>query len=249
VGSFRFERPSPYTLSYPKGYIGDRIEALRMPYEAFALRALAALTPKRGVILDVGANIGNHTAAWAAAGRRIHAFEPNPEALDWLRRNVTDNGFDDVVEIHPVALGQTKSPARLVDRGELSRTQVVIDDSGGVEMVPLDGITFDRIDALKIDVEGQEPGVLRGASQTLITHRPPIMTEAWNVDARQKLDDILKRVGYRRFPAPIGGGITYLYVHGTKGLARAFATPAVLYAAARYAISTTRLRPRRRHAP
>ncbi len=69
MGEHAFDSDRRYRLRFPEGdYIGERITALATPYEDLAMRALESLLPPDARIVDVGANIGNHTVFWAAAG-------------------------------------------------------------------------------------------------------------------------------------------------------------------------------------
>jgi hypothetical protein len=61
----------------------------------------------------------------------------------------------------------------------------------------LDSFNFDRIDLLKIDVEGFEYDVLNGAVNTIRRLKPKIILETHSKELRQKCDDFLKKAGYR----------------------------------------------------
>jgi FkbM family methyltransferase len=175
-------RNAPYTLAVPDGDHLDRVIARRkVPYELPAMRAIAALIPKDGVVVDVGANVGNHTVFWAMHGFFVHAFEPHQAALSWLYRNIEDNKLAGRVAVYPVAIGGQEGRVSLnVKDMHLGATSITVDEQGSVQMVALDSHLFEKIDALKIDVEGHEAAVISGAGATLARHRPVIMAEAWS---------------------------------------------------------------------
>ena len=121
------------------------------------------------VIVDAGANAGLYTlAALAEAGGRdvrVLAIEPDPENLSRLGFNIAASGAGDRVQVAAVALGDRVGEARIAashsNRGELT----LADEGHPVPLRPLADVVaeagLDRIDALKIDIEGMEDGVLR----------------------------------------------------------------------------------------
>ena len=138
-------------------------------YQAFR----AAVEPG-AVALDVGANVGAYTlllGRWVRPGGRVYAFEPAREAFDGLTRHVGLNGLgDDVTCVRAAAAARTGTALLAVDG--LSGANRLADEAGGerVETVTLDdfcrreGI---RPSFIKIDVEGAELDVLRGARATI----------------------------------------------------------------------------------
>ncbi|WP_430465485.1 FkbM family methyltransferase [Tabrizicola sp.] len=158
-------------------------------FEDAELTALEQLVfpklPKSGVCLDIGANIGNHSVVFAGHFSKIHAFEPNPNVFKALsinaslRDNITvwnlgcsDKAAElDVVE-NPMNLGSTGigiGGGRIA--GETVRFQVL----------PLDEHEFlapnDKLAFVKIDVEGHEAEVIRGASRLLARDLPVVAIE------------------------------------------------------------------------
>lgn len=153
----------------------------------------AAMTRTIGTgmsVLDVGAHVGLFTLA--AARRvgptgRVFAFEPSPATLVSLRRHITLNGFDDRVEVVPAAVGDIEGETPFYVYGETMSASVArasLDElSPGREAMPaseitvpvvtLDGLCTERgvrPDRVKIDVEGAELRVLRGAVELLHSH-------------------------------------------------------------------------------
>jgi FkbM family methyltransferase len=249
MGRFSFADPLGYSIRYPDGdYIGARIEQLGMPYEALAMQAVKALLNASPCIVDVGANLGNHTLYWASQGARVWSYEPNPVALEYLVENVRDNGFDQRVVVRSVAVGERRGSARIARSaaGNLGATVVEPHTDGDLPVVRLDDEPLPAVDAVKIDVEGHELAVLRGATQLLARDQPVVMLEAWSRRERTAIDRNLRKVGYRRFPLRIGGGPTFLYLHGGRELLRAAATVPVISVALRVLAGRLRSAVRRR---
>lgn len=121
------------------------------------------------LILDVGAHVGGTTAALARRHprSRIHAFEPSRQSFARLQRRV---GGLAQVTAHQVALGDRSGLVRFQDNPRNRTLSRVAADAGvgyEVEMTTLDAAAaqhaLDRIDYLKIDTEGHDLAVLRGA--------------------------------------------------------------------------------------
>jgi FkbM family methyltransferase len=130
--------------------------------------------------IDVGAGIGNHSL-WLAAvcGFRVYAFEP--VEFERFRRNLDLNpGLD--IELAPVAAGA------FLGRTAVTPAPRNVDahagEAGQVPCIPIDAIGLAPT-LIKIDVEGMEPEVLRGARDTIEQHRPRLFVEAMNRQARK----------------------------------------------------------------
>jgi FkbM family methyltransferase len=129
--------------------------------------------------VDVGVNKGDFSliAARAMGDRgRVLAFEPEPENCTWIRRSVERNGYR-CIELLQLALSDEDGEATLY-LGERSGWHTLVPgvagrDQGAITVArrTLDGVLaergVERVDAIKIDVEGAEMEVLRGATATL----------------------------------------------------------------------------------
>ncbi len=130
-----------------------------------------------GVYVDIGANVGFH--AVLAAGLvglegRVVAVEPVPWTLDVLRANLWRSGVN--ATVFPVAASDTAGTAHLaVEQRHRSGARL---DAGGslvVEAAALDDLLPELVvDVLKVDVEGAEPLVLRGA-RALLARSPRLL--------------------------------------------------------------------------
>jgi FkbM family methyltransferase len=177
-----FEYRSPFGITFelePHQYV-DRLILLDGLYEQQFLEYIASILPPNAVVIDIGANIGNHALFLARKSSVVHAFEPNPTALRRLRRHIEINGVQNVV-VHPVGLGEHDGTATYCEpagnlgagsfvRGEGVKKELSIRNAD--EAVADLGLT--RVDFVKVDVEGMEESVFRGLQQTIHRFRPLI---------------------------------------------------------------------------
>jgi FkbM family methyltransferase len=200
-----------YAIRGPDGdWIGGTVERTGRPYEHDLLRVLGPFARRSSIVVDVGANIGNHTLYFAIVrGATVHAFEPNPVAAEYLRANVELNEAPNV-HVQQVGLSDAPGRGRLEPAEELGMVSVEQDESGEIDLRALDSYDFPlepRISVIKIDIEGAESRVLKGAEETIRTHRPIIAVEALGEDA----GPMLNALGYRRFPVRFCWTPTYIF--------------------------------------
>lgn len=169
-------------------------------YEIDLLKYIEAIQDvlPSGVIVDVGANIGNHTVFLAEfLGRPVVAFEPNPDVLFLLQRNLEVN--DARVRVVEKGLGAKpgRGTAVVVDEANVGTAR--LDTSGGdLEIVTLDAeLCGEQVALIKVDVEGMELQVLQGAVETLKQSQPHLFLEAATRENFLELRDFLAPLGYR----------------------------------------------------
>ncbi len=146
-------------------------------------------------IVDVGANIGSISVPCAMhVGEigRVYAFEPQPKIYDLLRANIALNNLSNVVAYNKAVFDGSvdklySSAINYEEKrcfGSVDFRPEKLDDTDiEVEVVTIDSLKLSRCDYIKIDVEGSELGVLRGALQTIERCRPILQIEAiWNSD-------------------------------------------------------------------
>jgi FkbM family methyltransferase len=193
-----------YTIDVdPGSHIGRRMAEEGRPFEWPLLERIHALG-LRGTAVDVGANVGNH-ALWldVVCGLDVVAFEPVTVAE--LQANIDANGLD--IRVEPVALGA--EPARASDRGirkgdpdgdptdyeDWGFNHKLDVGDGPIEIRTLDSYELDDVALIKVDVEGMEPDVLRGGTETIRRCQPVIYAEAL---LSSPLALVLEPLGYRR---------------------------------------------------
>jgi len=145
---------------------------------------LEGFTPKAGdIFIDGGCYMGQNAAQFAGLGCKVYSFEMNRTNFNLAVNLAAEKNF----VLENLGLGSYKHQARYVDAqgasclapgGDHSTTIVTLDDYVLEKKLP-------RVDCIKLDVEGSELDVLKGAAATITCHKPLLMLSAYH-----KLDDL-----------------------------------------------------------
>jgi len=171
------------------------------------LRKLCDL--RTGTVLEVGANVGTHSvplAKWLARqGRQMQVFEPQPFIFQNLCANLALNGLTNVLA-WPHACGESEGTVRF-DRPDYTALGnfggVSMSDDEATEGVIVRAVVLDdfldaeRVALMKIDVEGFELHVLRGAERTIDAFRPVLYVENDRPEKSHELIEWLWKKDYR----------------------------------------------------
>ena len=164
-----------------------RVFAFRENYEPELIYLEKLLSPG-SVFIDVGANLGIYTlvaSKLVGEAGRVIAFEPSAQSFPLLLQNIELNTLRNVCAF-PVALADRIGKARLYHPGVPECNSLARDPSWGEEAEEVTIETLDnmvkrasvtRVDVIKIDVEGAEELVLRGAANVLASMRPAVIFE------------------------------------------------------------------------
>ncbi len=144
---------------------------------------------KGGVLVDVGANIGNHSiyALKFLGATRVIAFESNPAAARLLKVNLALNDVSDRVDHRLAGLSNTHGGAKLIapSHKDLGSTRVSVGaaDADCLVLPGDEALANERtIAMIKIDTEAMELQVLEGLTATLARHRPILFVEVDNAN-------------------------------------------------------------------
>jgi FkbM family methyltransferase len=166
-------------------------------------RAIFEDTVRKGsVVFDIGASAGFYTllaSVLVGDGGRVFAFEPLPGNLVFLKRHLKLNGIANVVVIEAAVAEHSGvdffeetsnlSMGHLAVRGSLEVKTVSLDDLRSRNEIPVP-------DCVKIDVEGAEASVLRGARDILENHRPAILLATHGRARHEECVQLLESLGY-----------------------------------------------------
>ncbi len=172
-------------------------------YEPAQTRALLSAVRSGDVVYDIGAHVGYFAvlmAECAGPTGQVHAFEPRPINQRFLRRHLRINGCR-TVEFHPWSVGDRTGGALLETRTGTGTGYVSERGDVPIHMIDVDTmVASDRLpppDFMKIDVEGGEVAVLRGAIQTITVHRPRMMLATHGEDLQRACRTLLEPLGYQ----------------------------------------------------
>lgn len=156
-------------------------------YERTELDVFEALIEPGMTVIDVGANCGVHSALaakHAGPGGAVIAVEAVPANVELLTRTIERNEISEIATIVAKAASNSTDPVRIYLDGENSGTHSVGNRSSTFVDVPATPIDLlvsktdvQRVDVLKIDVEGFEEQVLEGARTTLTVYNPIVFAE------------------------------------------------------------------------
>jgi FkbM family methyltransferase len=201
----------PYTGRNPTL---ERTQLRGVFFEQPDLEALTGYLQPGAVIVDVGANTGNHSVFFAhvlKAGKVI-PIEPNPLSIAFLNHTIEANAITvmDTSKLG-VAVGEHRSKLYLHSgrRGHLGTVRLAAEGETEVEVWPLDELISEPVDFLKIDVEFMEVEVLKGARELINRDRPLAMVEvqdenisaflAFLKDMRYRVERIFADQGYANY--------------------------------------------------
>ena len=213
---------------YPISSDDTYIDHMKRGFEPNMVRLFQATATGSNTLLDIGANIGCTAILFGTLAKTVHAFEPSATTFAFLKKNVTRSGLGNV-SLHNIGLGAesgeftlTFSPSNRAGGFVSNQTQAsaghVVEN---IVIHPLDdvvaGLALRGVDFIKIDVEGFEGHVLRGATRTLSTFHPVVVLELnhWCLNAFQRTSvpdffDLLRSI----FPILLAvDGSSYLNLH------------------------------------
>lgn len=194
---------------------------LKCTYEISFTEAIASRVKPGWVCYDVGAHVGYYSlmlAKLTGSGGQVHAFEPLAYNLEFIHRHVERNQQSDIVRVHPLALFDDSGTASLFASNTQDSSMAVLKDVRRLNL-PFYQRVFERfkevtveqqsIDCLvalgviapphliKIDVEGAEVAVLRGAQETLRQTKPVVVAELHTAANAVECTGLLTELGYR----------------------------------------------------
>jgi FkbM family methyltransferase len=198
--------------------MGSEIYVLDELYRERLYDQLADFVPgTASTVVDVGANVGMFAVRQARRGAQVYAFEPNPDCYRRLSRTVVENGLTDEISALNYAVGTGTGTATLsVPNNQTALGSLTIVDattttaSAIVRMTSLDQILpalgVEHVDLLKIDTEGAEVDVLRGA-QRMLDCTDRIILEYHSDELREEVGTLFCRHGFEQVlhvdtPAP-----------------------------------------------
>ena len=153
----------------------------------FFKRGHVRIQPEEGdYAVDTGGFVGETAVRFAiAVGRtgRVYSFEPVQENVTIFEQNLSTNGLDNII-IFPYGLSNVNHEAPLVSGGSITSGFRSDDAHQEIPLIMLDKLvqdgTVERVDFLKMDIEGAELDALKGAEQTIRHFKPKLAISAYH---------------------------------------------------------------------
>ncbi|MEZ4731745.1 MAG: FkbM family methyltransferase [Caldilineaceae bacterium] len=195
-------------------------------YEFDKQQLFSGMISTGNTVFDIGAHVGFYTllsSVLVGEVGHVFAFEPLPRNLHYLHRHITLNKMNNVTVI-PAAVAdrsghtlfqQVDSSAQghFSITGNLKVAVVALDEQVSTGQLP-------KPDVIKMDVEGAEAAVLRGARQTLQQYRPIIFLATHGAAIREECFALLQELNYSLTPIderPLAATDEILAVPAEKG--------------------------------
>ncbi|WP_075995639.1 FkbM family methyltransferase [Salaquimonas pukyongi] len=194
--------------------ISEKRNNLTQKYEPLQVDILRCISRKCSncVFIDIGANIGVYSIVLAAeeSVSKVHAFEPVPSLAKEMRRNIDLNGIKDKTEMYEFVLSDESGRANFIVRSDFAG------DSGVQETHLFSDLPYRSVESyrkcklddvlnfsnreivVKVDVEGHEIQVLKGAKELLKNNRGYIQLELLNKNQEDLARELLRDIGWFR---------------------------------------------------
>lgn len=206
----------------------DYLEYIRHGFEPEMVKLFKVLANNSETILDIGANIGCTAILFGELSKNVYAFEPSPTTFTFLEKNILKSEIKNIFPLN-AGLGAERGESTLTfpptfRAGGFVSNQTQASVGHTVEKIVIrqldevvNSLDLQAIDFIKIDVEGFEGHVLRGAKKTLSSHRPVVVLELnhWCLNAFQRTSipdffDLLRSI----FPILLAvDGSSYMSLH------------------------------------
>mgnify|MGYP000541176999 CR=1 FL=1 len=153
--------------------------------------------PTQNLIIDAGANIGNHSIYFAnfLKYKEIYCFEPLEVNFRVLKSNLP---YPNIQLFQKALSDKGKTLKMSANTGNMGASKIDLNGDTEVEAITLDSLNLENVSLLKIDVENHEPQVLIGAQETIQRCKPLILIEDWNETYAKLLPNYILEKAWRQ---------------------------------------------------
>ena len=187
-------------MGAPAG-VGKGISVIFNRSEPKRLELTKDLISKNYICFDIGANVGIYSLLFSRYSKLVYAFEPFPRNLSFLNRMLKLNKIENVV-IVPCAVADTDGLSWFQEAHSHAEGRLKASGTQPVRVISLDPF-IEKIkispNLLKIDVEGAELSVLKGAKEFLSKAKPILVIETHGDTIKKQCFEFLKQLDYRSF--------------------------------------------------
>jgi len=207
---FFYEKTRMELYCWPDG-VANRLNSIRDKYQHEDVRVESGDT-----VVDVGSNIGEFSLSICTLAGKVYAFEPDPVPFNCLEKNAEDH-----TNIFPfkIALSDRTGVLKFFSAPKTADSSIVEPDVP-YEQTLLDATTLDdffadrneKIDFLKVEAEGWEPEVLRGATRILSTSVRKVAVDAGPERKGQKTsDEVTEILRHHKFRVVVRGNMVFAH--------------------------------------
>ena len=185
------------------------------------------------VVIDGGANVGIHTVKLSKLADKVYAFEPMQQTYELLRENIKLNGCTNVrldrrglssnrgTTTWEWIAGDNKGASGLRDSNNTAHHNKDFtpteEEQYDVDLTSIDDLNLDKIDFIKLDLEGYERKAIDGCIETIKRNKPILLIESWkdhygtvDIDyTRELYRDLIEVYGYNMTQV---GSADYLFI-------------------------------------
>ena len=188
-----------YLPNYPTDCISQCIVGGKDYWDKSALNIIDKYLEDNSTILDIGANVGSHSLYWAIErnAKKVYSFEPYTPTYEILDTNIKLNNLEKTIFPSNKGLSNELCNANVKSfmESNIGGTTFEKNADGEFEFVSLDSLNIaEKIDLIKIDVEGHEMEVLEGAIKTIFNNKPIIVIETFN--KKEQVVQFLNSLGF-----------------------------------------------------
>jgi FkbM family methyltransferase len=174
---------------------------LRGTYEPYMQEVVRRFVHSGSLVYDIGAHAGFHSLFAASLGGVVFAFEPNPGNAASLSRQVAMNPSLRIT-VQELALGDFNGTAHFDTSGSPAESRIAHTGRVRVEVRTIDSLDLPAPSFMKVDVEGMEAAVLKGAWRTIRQSRPVIAIDYADDRTLPDAAALLGTIGYRVLEGP-----------------------------------------------
>lgn len=153
--------------------IGQRIALGK--YEQYETKILLSQINNQSVVVDVGANIGYYTLLAAKIAKKVYAFEPDKDSFLILKKNVEENELTNVFLFNQAVGDKNEKVGLIINKENYGDSKVKVGNE--IDCVRLDEVIKEKVDLVKIDVQGYEAKVVEGMKKIIKKDKPIIFIE------------------------------------------------------------------------
>lgn len=191
-------------LFFEKCFIGNKMKKGEI-WEAYMHKVFEKYLDKNSVVIDAGAFVGTHTIKLSKICKKVYAFEPCLPSYRLLSKNVKINKCDNVV-LSSCGLSdktgkttfewnrQNNLGASALKGNDMEFFQAKKGDIASlnaVRLISIDSLGLEKLDFIKIDVEGYETKVIDGALHSIKRFKPKITCECYSKDGHTPSDELI----------------------------------------------------------